>query len=394
MQSEVLSWRERGRLWFRLGIRVILLLCLILFAAKLFRPIFSLFAPFVFALAVAALLNPLIRLIQRKLGWNRKIISLLVLVALVLGLGGLIWLLVSSTAKELISLAQNSDALIQAANDAAVRIQAMFQHIVLLIPSEIPEMFQELLSRFLAWLQAWIPSMLSNAATGAGQFAMGIPSFLLALLMFAMGTYFLTADYPYLRTRAISKTDETLLRFMSQLKTVCFTAFGGYLRAQLLLSVGVFFILLIGFFFTRQNYGLLLALGLAILDFIPIVGAGTVMVPWAAIALISGDYTSGVYVMIIWGVIALFRRVMEPKIVGDQTGISPILSLISIYVGMRVAGVAGMILAPIAVMIVLNLSGLGLFQGFRIDVTAAVYDLAAVLRQRPEPMTPKDTKRS
>ena len=110
-----------------------------------------------------------------------------------------------------------------------------------------------------------------------------------------------------------------------------------------MLSVGVFFILLVGFILTRQSYGLLLALGLAVLDFIPIVGAGTVMVPWAVIALFTRDYVTAVNLMLIWGVIALFRRVMEPKFVGNQTGLSPILSLFSIYVGMKIAGVLGMI---------------------------------------------------
>ena len=151
-----------------------------------------------------------------------------------------------------------------------------------------------------------------------------------------------------------------------------------------MLSVGVFFILLIGFFIIRQPYGLLLALGLAVMDFIPIIGAGTVMVPWAFIALFMGDYSTAIEQMVIWGIIALFRRVMEPKFVGDQTGLSPILSLVSIYVGMQLGGVLGMILGPTVLLIVLNLGAMGIFHGLRLDVVAATRDVLAILSRRPD----------
>ena len=133
-----------------------------------------------------------------------------------------------------------------------------------------------------------------------------------------------------------------------------------------------------------QPYGLLLSLGLAVMDFIPVIGAGTVMVPWAFVALFTRDFSNAAWLMGIWGVIALFRRVMEPKFVGDQTGLSPILSLVSIYVGMKLAGVLGMILGPVALLILLNLAGMGCFQGLALDLRAAAKDIAAILSQRPD----------
>ena len=90
---------------------------------------------------------------------------------------------------------------------------------------------------------------------------------------------------------------------------------------------------------------MLLAVALGILDFIPIVGAGTVMVPWSVILLVLGEWKRGVAFLAVWGVICLFRRMIEPKIVGDQTGLHPLLSLLAIYVGMKLGGVVAMILA-------------------------------------------------
>lgn len=93
--------------------------------------------------------------------------------------------------------------------------------------------------------------------------------------------------------------------------------------------------MLVGFLLIRQPYAVLLALVLAVLDFIPIIGSGTVMVPWAVIDLITGNWSHALGLMVVWGIICVFRRVAEPKAVGSQTGLSPILSLISLYVGMR-----------------------------------------------------------
>ena len=119
------------------------------------------------------------------------------------------------------------------------------------------------------------------------------------------------------------------------------------------------------------------------MDFIPIIGAGTALVPWAFVALFTGDLPSAVELMAIWGAIALFRRVMEPKFVGDQTGLSPLLSLVSIYVGMKLAGVLGMVFGPVAVLVILNLAGMGMFRGFRLDLEAAARDISAILSVRP-----------
>jgi len=108
-------------------------------------------------------------------------------------------------------------------------------------------------------------------------------------------------------------------------------------------------------------------------------------VPWSLIAFFTRDYPTAIEIMVIWGLIAVYRRVMEPKFVGDQTGLSPLLSLVSIYVGMKAAGVMGMILAPILVLVLLNLDGMGLFQGLKLDLMAAIRDLIAILSQRPQP---------
>ncbi|MCI8422565.1 MAG: sporulation integral membrane protein YtvI [Lawsonibacter sp.] len=377
-----LSWRERGAIWLRLGVRLGLTAGALWLLARYGRLALALSAPFLAALGAAVLLNPLVRAFQRRMGLSRQVSSLVLLLLLFGLLGTALGWLAYGAASELVSLAENWDQLAAGARALLERLDQGFRQLAAALPIPFsPD--QGLSDLLLEGLAGAIPA-LGDMASYLGSKAVSVSSFLVGLVFFVMATYFLTADLPYLRSRAAERLDEGALHVLSQLRHTALGAFGGYLKAQLLLSVGVFVLLLAGFLLIRQPYGLLLALGLAILDFIPIVGSGTVMVPWSLLALCTRDYAAAARILALWGAIVLFRQVMEPKFVGDQTGLSPFLSLVGIYTGMKLAGVLGMVLAPIALLVVLNLAGMGVFRGLRLDLTAAFRDLSALLAQRPE----------
>ena len=383
MKPGQLTWRERGWLWIRLGIRLVIVVAVVALLAVFGGTLLSLFAPFLVALVTAALLNPLVKWFQRRLGLSRPILAGLLMILVFGALGGAIVFLGYAVVSELVSLAQNWQGLLDGLQGALHQTEELLARLLTLVPPQFNEMVESVTDGLLQWLSTATPNLLNTLVNYTTNKAMGVPSFVVALVIFLLATFFLTADYPYLRSRAAQGMGEGLLHFCRQVRSTALGAFGGYLKAEFLLSVGVFFILLVGFLIIRQPYGLLLALGLAVLDFIPIIGAGTVMVPWAFIALFTRDYSTAIELMAIWGVIALFRRVMEPKFVGDQTGLSPILSLVSIYVGMKVGGVLGMILGPICLLVLMNLVGMGMFHDLRLDLSAAARDIAAILSHRP-----------
>ena len=347
MYPERLSPARRRRLWLRLGLRFFAVVVTVLLIWTVGGPLLSLFMPFLLAWGAAALLDGVVRRLHRRLGWSRGVLSLLTLLVLFGALSVALGLLVRGAVREVISLAENWDSLLNAAREAFARLDDYTRRLTRALPFEVLAPDQSLLERLGELVSAWLGSVtpsLGNLTSFATDKARDVSSFVVALVFFLMGTYFLCADYPYLRTRIAQRMDDGALSVLRQVKAAVMAAFGGYLKAQVLLSAAVFFILLCGFALTGQSYAMLLALGLAVLDFIPLLGAGTVMVPWAALDLLVGNYSRAAAVIAIWGVVALFRRVAEPKFVGDQTGLSPILSLISIYVGMRLAGVMGMIL--------------------------------------------------
>lgn len=383
MNNEQLNWNQRGRLWLRLCIRFVGTALILWLLATLGKPLLLLFMPFVLALIAAALLDPVVRLLQKRLKWARKWVALTVVVVLVGSIGGVLALLVRAGVNEVVSLVENWDELLAAFTQGFETTERLLRELAEKLPFRLPMHDQPLLDQLGRWLGQWLEGAvpdIGNLTGFAAARARGVVGFVLALVVFLTATYFLCADFPYLRTALTRRMDEKTLGWFSQVRRVSLGAFGGYLRAQLLLSLGVFCILLCGFLITGQDYALLLALCFAVMDFIPLIGSGTIMVPWAVIDLFLGSYGRAIELMVIWGLIVLFRRVAEPKIVGDQTGLSPILSLISIYIGMRLYGVAGMIFCPILLLVLLNLAGLGLFDGVRRDVKLAITDIFAVLR--------------
>ncbi len=387
MEKLPLTWPQRGQLWLRLGIRLAGAVLAVVLLWTVGAPALSLFMPFLLALVVAAMLDPVVGRLQRRLGGSRKRASLLTLLVLLGGIGTALFFLIRVAVQELAALAENWDELIVPVTQMLERAEQTVRSVLDKLPLPFGEVRFSLMDKLGQWLEQSISSAgldLGNLASFATDKAKDITSFAVAFVMFLLASYFLCVDYPYLRTRVAQTVDEGLLGLLGQIKRVALTAFGGYLKAQALLSLGVFGILLVGFALVRQSYALLLALSLAVLDFIPIVGAGTVMLPWAVIDLLTGNFGHGAAIAAIWGVVALFRRLAEPKVVGDRTGLSPILSLVSIYVGMRLGGIPGMVLAPVVALVALNLKGLGLLDATMADLRLGAGDIAAILRSGKE----------
>ena len=129
------------------------------------------------------------------------------------------------------------------------------------------------------------------------------------------------------------------------------TTFGGWLRAQLKLMGVTFLILNIGLMLLRVQYPVLDALLITIVDALPVFGTGTVLIPWAIVMFLRGETKKGVGLVILYGTAALSRQALEPRLVGRQVGLNPVLTLLALYAGYRLLGVAGMILFPISAML-------------------------------------------
>lgn len=375
MEYTPLTGPQRRLLWMRLGIRTLIFLLVLAFGLLMGFTLLELVMPFLLALLFTAVTEPILRFFHNRWKISRGFLALVMILVVVGALGGIVAALAVKGWREVYALYQDWDRLWETFQGIYRELGTMFDQVLAHFPSNIQDIVHDLSDRLLAWLNE-LASKLVPKTTSA---ARSISSFVLAFLFFLLAWFFTASDYPNLRAYVSKHTPESLRHLWNQLRRAFSAAFGGYLKAEATISLGVMVILAVGFPIMGQPYGTLLALLLGILDFIPILGAGTVMVPWMVVDLILGDWRKSLYLLILWGVITLFRRFIEPKIVGDQTGLHPLLSLLAIYVGMKTAGVLGMILFPVFLIMIRNLWKAGMFRATVGDIALAANDMNAIL---------------
>ena len=382
MEHTQLSWHQRGQLWLRLGLRGALREYERALVVWVGVPLASLLCPFLFALVLAWVLNPAVRWLQRRTNASRKAVSMVLVVLVFAVIGGVLFGLGWIAVDQVRSLFDNRQSLLDELLGGLVSVvNSVSGWLGGLVPQGVLTTSEDLVDAFVGWVQGLdFSGWLTEMAGQAPSMVTGVSNFAVALVVFMMGSYFITGDYPRLRFELADRVPMVARDFCRSVKDIFMSAFGGYVKSQLILSAGVFAILSAGFFLMGQPYSLLLAFGLAVLDFVPIIGSGTVMVPWAVVDMILGQYGEAAALMAVWGIIALFRQLAEPKILGDQTGLSPILSLVGIYVGMKLGGVLGMVVGPLLLLVCINLAKLGIFRPVLDDLALAARDIDAILR--------------
>lgn len=385
MERKELSWKERGRLWFRLSIRGIVGVIITLLVIKFGKTVISLFMPFILALLVAMAINPLILKIQSRVKFRRSKITIFVLVIIFTLSLTVLWILLSAIATEVIGLLNGWEELFNGFQQSIQNLEAITQELLLKINSdiEIPDhgIIDSLTSTIFEYLKVAV-SDFSSLTAFARDRVVGITSFGVSVLIFAMGCYFITTDYPTICNNLANRLGVNLTELLNQVKAITIAAFDGYIKSRAIVAAGVGFIIFIGFILIGQEYALLLALIMAVLDFIPIIGSGTLLVPWSIIDLLTGNITQGLQLLAIYGAVTVYRNIAEPKVVGDKTGLSPTLSLITIYIGMRVAGVVGMILGPVLTIVIINSLKIGVLRDTRDDIQMAVMDILSILNNK------------
>lgn len=212
-------------------------------------------------------------------------------------------------------------------------------------------------------LSSSLSSMVTAISTGAlsavTNVAGSVPSFLVKFIITIVASFFFVSDYyaitSFLARQLPQKARDMLFKVKEKGVDVIFK-FG---RAYAILLSITFVELLIGFSLLRVDYALLIALLTAIVDILPVLGTGTVLIPWAAAMLILGNFPLGIGLLILYAIITVVRQMLEPRVVGKQIGLYPLVTLVCMFVGTYLFGFVGLFGLPIiaTVLVQLNQSG-------------------------------------
>lgn len=210
------------------------------------------------------------------------------------------------------------------------------------------------------YLQSWLQNLDFSPLMGwlAG-LAAALPGLLLGLVFVLLASYYLAAQRTVIFPFLGRQLDHRLGGAALKLKEFLFSSVFHWLKAQGILLSVTFALLAAGFLFLRQPYWLLLALGIALMDALPVLGAGMILLPWALVELLLGNWLRGLELAAIYAIIEIIKNSLEPRVLGEQLGLPPFVSLCSLYFGFTLLGVAGMLVMPAVALSLMKLQEWG-----------------------------------
>lgn len=316
------------------------------------------YMPFLIAFILSLILEPIIRLLMKKIKLTRKasaIIIFIIAIAIIVGL--LIWI-IATLVTETSNLLSNINIYIDTGYNMFQNLVSKIDLSKFNIPQNVMDIIENSGLEFLGTITDWAKNVLTKLI----QFVTSVPTIGIYCTITIIALYFMCVDKIYMIDQLEHHLPETWVKRIGvHLKTLI-KSLGGYLKAEFTLVIISFFISLIGlyiFYFLGWNieFPLLIALGIAFVDALPIFGSGTVMLPWAGFLAFTGDLKLAIGIFVLWCIMSIVRQLLEPKIISGSIGIHPIFTLIAMYTGFKFIGIFGLLLGPIILIILKNIYG-------------------------------------
>lgn len=204
-----------------------------------------------------------------------------------------------------------------------------------------------------------LSSLSVNIVTALSEFVTGIPSLVVKIVIMVVASFYMTADYDKILEIARKYLPEKAKRVIRDVRKYGWNTLKAYLKSYFLLFLLTFAELTVGLLFLRIPYAVFIALGIAVFDILPVLGTGGILLPWTVVMLVLGDYPMAVGILLLYIVITVVRNSLEPKIVGKQVGLHPLITLIAMFVGLQLGGLPGLIAAPMSIVILVNMEKSG-----------------------------------
>ncbi len=303
------------------------------------------FLPFLVGWIISLIAAPFVKFFEEKLKIRRKAGSAFVIVAVIAVVVLVLYGICARLAEEVMGLMNALPAMWKSAGTDFKEIGDRLSILVNRLPADMQETLSHLAQQANTYAGELVGKLSTPTIAAVGNFARQLPGILIGIIMCLLSSYFFVAEKSQISTWFGEHMPRSVRERYHMIRDGLMKAVGGYFKAQLKIEVWMYVLLVIGFAILQVDYTLLIALGIAFMDFLPFFGTGTVMVPWAIVKILSADYKMAIGLLIIWGVGQLARQLIQPKIVGDSVGVAPLPTLFLLFIGYKVGSVLGMILA-------------------------------------------------
>lgn len=354
--------------------------------------------PFVVAFFLAMLLQRPVNFLSTKTPLKRGISSVIMVLFVLVIVGSILGLIIGRIVMELKGF---FDYLLIKMEDAPAfvdQIQAWLSDTLSFLPKSLHESIMTATENFLNRLMGIEAkasadaiqaessgidfSLLSSPLGAVWGTAKQIPMIAVGVLVCVVSCCFMTADYRTLRDMILSQLSQKRQSAVIRTKQVTFSTLGKMCKAYSIILFVTFMEMLLGLSFLKlihvYNSGYIFAIAFitAVVDIIPVLGTGTILIPWALWSLFTGDIGLGIGLFVVYAIISVIRQVIEPKLVASQLGLPPFVTIMAMYIGSQLFGFVGLFLLPITIMLLKVLNDEGVIHIFK--KKAPVVEEAAV----------------
>ena len=311
--------------------------------------------PFLLGYLLSRAAAPAERLLRTKARFPRWLASFLSVTAISAVLIALLWLL----GRGLFSAAQRMGTrlpgLLESMEQPLQALHAKLLRLAANLPASLAAAATTWIDRLFEGGSVVAGTVSERVLSFAGSLLSWVPNLFLFILTALLSAYLFSSQKEVLQKAVHRHLPESWLTRFSSVRKRLKIALGGYFKAQGCLLLVTFSLLTAGLLLLRRPHAVVTALVIALIDALPVFGVGAVLIPWGILSFLQGDTTLAVGLLLLYAVSALCRTVLEPRFMGRQMGLNPLLTLLCLYAGFRLFGVLGMILVPLAVILLKQL---------------------------------------
>lgn len=361
---------EKKAVYFKIIINILLYIAGVTLLIVLLPKVLGFFWPFVAAWILASIANPLVRFMDDKIRIRRKHGTVIIIILVLAAVVGLIYGIIAFLAAQVLSLIDHWPEMY---NQIEITISSLSDKLSGFYDS-MPAVIQGVLTSLGESLENFASDLFKGAGSGgsaisaAGTATRSVFDILLNTIIMFVSAYFFIADRDKFGNGIRRMVPESIMKKIDMVISYFKRAVGGYFKAQFKIMLILIVVMGIWFGFMKVPYYALLALLVGFLDFLPVFGTGAVLWPWAVYCLITGEYLRAALLAALYVVCQLLHQLLQPKMVADSIGISPVMSLFLLFIGYQYKGVIGMIVALPVGLVVINFYRAGTFDSILAQV--------------------------
>ncbi len=369
--------RKRG-LYLRIGVTILFTIVVVILCVFLLPRLIRFFFPFLVGWIIAMIANPLVRFMEKKIKIVRKHSSAIIIIGVLAGIIAILYGVGAFLVRELIQFAKDLPDLYEALNVKFDLFVSKIGKVSSVVPAE--SNFDDVMKSVGDAISSFVTNYELPTVSDAGDLAKNIADGVFSTIISLISAYFFIADRDKIVSAWRKATPDILLDKFDMIVNNFKKAIGGYFRAQFKLMLIVFVILWLGFAILKVDYSFLLAIGVAFIDLLPFFGTGAILGPWVVYSFIIGRYGEGIFLVVIYLLCQVIKQALQPKMVGDSIGISPLTTLFFMFIGYRFGGLLGLIIGIPIGMVLVNFYRSGLFDNLIRGSKILMHDLVEFMK--------------